>query len=99
MVRFFSKLAEAMAIQSHIWFTGTVQRVGFRVRTAFHANALRLTGWVRNLSDGRVEVLAEGKKEVILELIEMLEDEFTITQKEIRESTATHEFPDFRIER
>jgi acylphosphatase len=40
--------------------SGSVQGVGFRYFAVRAARALALRGWVRNLPDGRVEVLAEG---------------------------------------
>jgi acylphosphatase len=45
--------------------TGRVQGVGFRAFVAAAAGRLGLAGWVRNLSDGRVEVLAEGAPEAL----------------------------------
>lgn len=42
--------------------TGQVQGVGFRYWTSTRAKHLNLVGWVRNRSDGRVEVLAYGEK-------------------------------------
>lgn len=40
--------------------TGVVQGVGFRYFVATRANQLGLTGWVRNLPDGQVEVVVRG---------------------------------------
>ena len=45
--------------------------VGFRFFTINRANRYRLTGWVKNLYDGRVEIKAEGKKQ---DLIMFLDD-------------------------
>ncbi|HIF50042.1 MAG TPA: acylphosphatase [Thiotrichaceae bacterium] len=43
------------------YVSGRVQGVCFRMSTSQQAKILGLTGWVRNLDDGRVEVLASGK--------------------------------------
>jgi acylphosphatase len=46
------------------WFvSGRVQGVGFRYFTQREAQALGLTGWARNLDDGRVEVYAAGRRD------------------------------------
>ncbi len=52
--------------------SGAVQGVGFRFFTVSAARARGLTGWVRNLRDGRVEVLAEGEEDALLGLGEDL---------------------------
>jgi acylphosphatase len=44
----------------HILVNGLVQGVYFRHYTARTAQQLNLSGWVRNLRDGRVEILCEG---------------------------------------
>ena len=44
---------------------GKVQGVGFRAYTQRVAQSYGLSGWVRNLPDGRVEILAEGDEEVL----------------------------------
>lgn len=53
----------------HIFVSGLVQGVFFRHFTKKTADRLNLKGWVRNLDDGRVEILAEGDEEGIKELI------------------------------
>ncbi len=54
----------------HAYVSGRVQGVFFRARTREVAVRLGLCGWVRNLPDGRVEVLAEGSGEALETLLE-----------------------------
>lgn len=51
---------------------GTVQGVGFRYFVERAAHDRKITGWVRNLDDGRVEVYAVGKPEDVSELCGLL---------------------------
>ncbi len=53
-----------------MYVSGNVQGVFFRSETAEHARRLGITGWVRNLSDGRVEALFEGEKEHVEEEVD-----------------------------
>jgi acylphosphatase len=48
-----------------VLFGGTVQGVGFRYMTERMARQHPVTGFVRNLADGRVEVVAEGEEEAL----------------------------------
>ena len=56
----------------HCFVSGKVQGVWFRASTQDKAKELGLTGWARNLADGRVEVIACGDREKIDELHEWL---------------------------
>lgn len=49
----------------HVLIEGRVQGVFFRASTRDEARALGLTGWARNLPDGRVEALFEGDKRAV----------------------------------
>ena len=52
-----------------IWVAGKVQGVYFRVSAAKQARKLGLSGWVKNLSDSRVELFAQGDDADLDELI------------------------------
>ncbi|MDD2162308.1 acylphosphatase [Pseudomonas sp. MIL19] len=52
----------------HGYVSGRVQGVYFRQATVAQAERLDLDGWVRNLADGRVEVLFEGEEAAVDEL-------------------------------
>ncbi|MCZ4323050.1 acylphosphatase [Pseudomonas anguilliseptica] len=60
-------------ICKHGYVSGHVQGVHFRQATAKQAERLELDGWVRNLVDGRVEVLFEGDQAAVAELASWLE--------------------------
>jgi acylphosphatase len=57
-------------IRAHVFITGKVQGVYFRQNTRIVANRHKVTGWVRNLRDGRVEAVLEGNEMDVSELIE-----------------------------
>ncbi len=56
----------------HCLISGRVQGVNFRAWTRSEAQRLGIKGWVRNLDDGRVEVLAQGEEEKLRLLRERL---------------------------
>jgi acylphosphatase len=59
-----------MNTRAHVYVTGRVQGVFFRAETRNVAHANNVSGWVRNLPDGRVEALFEGEKENVEKTIE-----------------------------
>lgn len=59
-----------MTTTVHLTVTGKVQGVGFRANTARTAHELNLRGWVRNLADGSVEIVASGPVALIDEFLD-----------------------------
>jgi len=62
-------------VQMRATVYGLVQGVSFRATTRFHAVQLGLSGTVKNLSDGSVEIYAEGPQEVLEALLERLQSD------------------------
>lgn len=58
-----------MPKQVHLIVRGHVQGVFFRAATQHEARRLGLAGWVRNLGDGSVEILAQGESSALAELV------------------------------
>ena len=67
-----SEMSENL-IRKHYWFSGRVQGVGFRYRACYIASSLGVTGWVRNNWDERVEMEAQGTREDLARMVEMLD--------------------------
>lgn len=86
-------------VRSHVLFSGTVQGVGFRYTTQNFARELRLKGWVKNLRDGGVEMVAEGPRERIENLLYKLDTHFKekIRHKDVDWMDSRDEFADFVI--
>ena len=60
--------------RAHVYVSGDVQGVFFRDSTHEKAEQLGLSGWVRNLPDGRVEALFEGPSEKVREMVRWCEE-------------------------
>lgn len=54
-----------MIVRKHYFVSGSVQGVGFRYRAYHLANSLRITGYAKNLYDGRVELELQGEAELV----------------------------------
>ena len=55
--------------RAHVFITGRVQGVFFRLETKRNADRHDVKGWIRNLPDGRVEAIFEGEKDAVEALI------------------------------
>jgi acylphosphatase len=84
----------------HARVHGLVQGVYFRDTTRQTARALNLTGWVRNLSDGSVEVIAEGPRPALESLLKFLRtgpSQARVERVEAEWGAATGEFAAFHV--
>jgi acylphosphatase len=80
---------------------GDVQGVSFRWFVLREASPLDLRGWVRNLRDGRVEILAEGDRgslEILLAALRRGPRMARVDDVDVRWEEATGEYPAFSVE-
>ena len=84
----------------HLLISGRVQGVYFRARTRDEAKKRRLTGWVKNLYDGRVEAVFEGNDEDIQSMISWCHQgppHAVVTDVSVEGETYRDEFSDFTV--
>lgn len=83
----------------NIYYSGSVQGVGFRFVAQSAARPLGITGWTKNLEDGRVEVVCEGEEEALNNFLDRIKDVFGPYIRDVRIETekATGEFEGFEI--
>ena len=87
--------------RAHVFYSGRVQGVGFRYTAEKVALELGLAGWVKNISDGRVEIVCEGSKEKIDELLARIRKSSLgphIKKVDCQWEPPTQEFQDFIVE-
>jgi len=86
-------------IAKHIIFIGRVQGVGFRFTAFDTANRYQLTGFVRNLPDGTVEMLAQGPAKTIDDCIQDIKEYFSsyIRETKIKEIPSDPQYKNFKI--
>ena len=89
-----------MKKRAHLLITGDVTGVGYRYWTYTNAKILGLSGFVRNIENGRVEAVFEGEMGKVKEMVEKckLGPEVSLVKNlEERWETATDEFSEFEI--
>ncbi len=88
-----------MKQQAHILFKGSVQGVGFRWAVRKYAVSNNLNGWVKNLPDGKVELVAQGEKDAIIDFINDMEETMGgyILEKRVDFQEFQQDFNDFEI--
>lgn len=87
-------------VRAHIVVSGRVQGVFYRAHTRREATHLGVTGWVKNLFDGRVEIMAEGEREQVERLIAAVKQgppQAYVEDAEIEWLEFHGEFEDFEI--
>ena len=91
-----------MSCAVHLTVSGRVQRVGFRWFVVQEAEAAGVTGWVRNLPDGRVEVWIEGEVEAVQTLEQAVRRgprHARVTEVARRQETPTGRYRGFGVDR
>lgn len=87
-------------IRAHVFIAGRVQGVNFRWHTQRKAQQLGLTGWVRNVWDGRVEAVFEGPEEAVRQAVAWCqrgERPARVDEVKVTYQAAAGEFKSFRI--
>ena len=94
------KSGEFVNIRAHIFVSGKVQGVFFRAKVMQEAVRLGVTGWVRNMRDGRVEAVIEGEKEAVDKLVAFCKNGpkgALVTGLDLKLEPFTGEFATFKI--
>jgi len=89
-----------MKTRAHVFVSGRVQGVFFRSTTAREAQTRGVTGWVRNIPDGRVEAVFEGDEEAVEEMIVFCKkgpNWARVTNVDVQWEAYTGEFEGFEI--
>ncbi len=89
-----------MKKQLHLYYSGKVQGIGFRYTVLDIALGLKVCGWVKNLNDGRTEVLAESEEDTLNVFLEQINQHFSRYTKEVNVQwqPASGEFRDFQVQ-
>jgi acylphosphatase len=93
-------MTDKTTTRAHVFVTGRVQGVNFRWYTQQQARELGLTGWVRNLWDGRVEAIFEGDEKAVQAAVNWCyqgQPPAQVDEVEVTYAPASDEFSGFQI--
>ena len=82
-----------------VYYTGKVQGVGFRATTAEIARDYPVSGWVKNLADGRVQLLVEGSEEAVDKFLKAIRARWkeNIEKEETKSQEASGKYKSFDV--
>ena len=94
-------MSESHSIRCEVHYSGRVQGVGFRWNACSIARDYSVTGFVRNLPDGRVHLVAEGEREEVERFLAAIADSMAgnIRHAQTVVNPATGEFHSFETTR
>lgn len=94
-------MSESPSIRCEVHYAGHVQGVGFRWNACSIARNYSVTGFVRNLADGRVQLVAEGERSEVERFLAAIADSMAgnIRHAQTVVESATGEYPSFETTR
>lgn len=96
-----SEKTAAGRIARLVHYSGEVQGVGFRATAVSIARGHAVTGWVRNLADGRVQLLVEGAEPEVQRFLQEIRDRMRgyVEEETNEDRPATEQFSGFTVAR
>jgi acylphosphatase len=84
-----------------VYYSGNVQGVGFRATAVMIARDYPVTGWVKNLADGRVQLLVEGPEDSVAKFLKAVRDHWKddIDKEKAEDQKPTGKYKGFEIAR
>ncbi|MCX5699315.1 MAG: acylphosphatase [Candidatus Omnitrophica bacterium] len=68
---------------AHVYYSGRVQGIGFRYTVLDIARQQKIGGWVKNLDDGRVEVVVEAEEDILNSFLQQVNQHFSQYIKDV----------------
>jgi acylphosphatase len=86
-------------IARRVHYTGNVQGVGFRATAVDIARDFPVTGWVKNLADGRVELLVEGPEDAVEKFLDKVRTRWkkNIDKEQVEKQEVSGKYKTFDI--